>query len=141
MIKNTHFVLLIGFLLISLIAFSPDQLNAAQLDRFCDLDGDGFNDNAPDTDADGIPDELEPHGLLSAQMPAMLGVSMMFSGSQSPADKVPPMSPGQRFGMREFVTRAICVTRTNFDAGFSSGMGISGSGGGGGGACAGGVCF
>jgi hypothetical protein len=35
--------------------------------NFVDLDGDGFNDNAPDHDADGIPNGLDPEYIKGAQ--------------------------------------------------------------------------
>ena len=35
--------------------------------NFVDLDGDGFNDNAPDHDADGIPNGLDPDYIKGAQ--------------------------------------------------------------------------
>ena len=35
--------------------------------NFIDLDGDGFNDNAPDHDGDGIPNGLDPDYIKNAQ--------------------------------------------------------------------------
>jgi len=35
--------------------------------NFVDLNGDGFNDNAPDHDGDGIPNGLDPDWVKSAQ--------------------------------------------------------------------------
>jgi hypothetical protein len=35
--------------------------------NFVDLDGDGFNDNAPDHDGDGIPNGLDPDYTMNAQ--------------------------------------------------------------------------
>jgi hypothetical protein len=36
---------------------------AQQIQRFVDKDGDGYNDNAPDHDGDGIPNGLDPDWL------------------------------------------------------------------------------
>jgi hypothetical protein len=111
---------------------------AADLQRFADFDGDGFDDNIPDLDFDGIPDELEFHAFLSSQSSLKLGVSQMFSGSDAPTE--PKQCAAERFGAREFATRGISLKRVDFDAGFGSSLGLSG-GLGGGGACAGGICF
>ncbi len=55
------------FLLANLAAFAQDSLKTGQDQetvkhgpRFVDEDGDGFNDNAPDHDGDGIPNGLDP---------------------------------------------------------------------------------
>jgi hypothetical protein len=39
---------------------SGEQAKAQEKQKFVDLDGDGFNDNAPDHDGDGIPNGLDP---------------------------------------------------------------------------------
>lgn len=111
---------------------------AADSQRFVDIDGDGFNDNAPDSDADGIPDGIEFHGFLSAQPNLVLRVNptpinaSALMGARACAS--------ERFGSREFATRGIAVRRADFDAGFGSGLGLSGGQGGSGGGCVGGVC-
>lgn len=53
--------------LLSTTAFAQDSLGVKDNhqqnehgNRFVDLDGDGFNDNAPDHDGDGIPNGLDP---------------------------------------------------------------------------------
>lgn len=38
----------------------PGQTKAGHGQRFVDEDGDGYNDNAPDHDGDGIPNGLDP---------------------------------------------------------------------------------
>lgn len=59
--KNTILILLL--LLPALVppATAADT-TAATRPRFVDLDGDGLNDNAPDSDGDGIPDCVDPDG-------------------------------------------------------------------------------
>ena len=106
---------------------------------FVDCDGDGFDDNAPDDDLDGIPDEFECHSFISAPA-ATLGVSQMFTGGE-PRFTTPARSrSSDGFGRRKFAARAVCENRLDFDAGFGSSLGLGGGLGSGGG-CAGGVCF
>ncbi|MBN1638015.1 MAG: hypothetical protein JW866_03550 [Ignavibacteriales bacterium] len=53
------FILL--FILLHSVIFSQDTTNQNnQGNNFIDLDGDGYNDNAPDHDGDGIPNGLDP---------------------------------------------------------------------------------
>jgi len=111
-------LILVAAGLLAIIVGAPSGL-CADLQRFVDFDGDGFNDNTTDLDFDGIPDELEFHGFLSSQSSLNLGVNQMFSGS----DTLPSPSESKP-----------CA------ADFGSGLGLSG-GLGGGGACAGGICF
>lgn len=140
MSKKFFFLLLLGSLLGLAIGPGGSTIEAAQPSRFVDLDGDGFNDNEPDGDFNGIPDEFEAHGFLSSPMLGELQVSLMFSGSQTVTTPTVRVSSADLFAKREFVTRSICVTRSDFDSGFDSGLGL-GSGLGGGGGCAGGICF
>jgi len=63
----TFFVLFLTLILWGappLHAQSPDSLNAKKsmhkTHLFIDKDGDGYNDNAPDDDGDGIPNSLDP---------------------------------------------------------------------------------
>ena len=129
-------ILAIGILF--LMAACPTG-EAGQLPRFVDLDGDGFDDNAPDDDADGIPDEFESHSFFSAAV-VSLGVGQMFGGTSSVSPTNKPTSAAEKFGRREFQVRFLCGPRTDFEADFASGLGLGG-GLGGGGACAGGICF
>ena len=56
--------------LVAMIFLAPDlqaqdtirnrQSQQARNQEFVDLDGDGYNDNAPDHDGDGIPNRLDP---------------------------------------------------------------------------------
>jgi len=63
-----HFTyLIVFFLLQGFLVAQENQSNQEEpkqpvevTQRFIDLDGDGFNDNAPDIDQDGIPDALDP---------------------------------------------------------------------------------
>jgi hypothetical protein len=132
---------LITVLILALVGalILPFDSSAASSGRFVDRDGDGFDDNAADDDIDGIPDELEPHGFFTAEI-GQLQVGTMFSSQPLAAAKTPIEAKSETFGRREFHTRGICLLRSDFDAGFGTGLGLSG-GLGGGGACAGGVCF
>jgi len=106
---------------------------------FIDCDGDGFDDNAPDDDADGIPDEFERHKFISAPT-AQLQVSQMFAGNDADAGMPDRPGRGESFGRRSFVTRSVCENRADFDDGFGYELGLGGGLAAGGG-CAGGVCF
>ncbi len=136
-----HFKYLIVTLALALLVgltLSGD-VPAGSMQRFIDRDGDGFDDNAADDDADGMPDELEPHGFFSTAI-GQLQVSPMFSNPAPAAEIISTEKNSETFGRREFHTRAVCVFRSDLNAGFDTGLGLGG-GVGGGGACAGGVCF
>ncbi len=62
---------LMAFALFGLMIFTTPGISAQTCDgsggKFVDLDGDGFNDNAPDADGDGIPNGLDEDWIKSAQ--------------------------------------------------------------------------
>lgn len=68
--KQFIFFLLTFFLLSNAIGFAQDTTQVKpnkkqhQL-KFVDKNGDGYNDNAPDHDGDGIPNGLDPDWLKS----------------------------------------------------------------------------
>ena len=102
---------------------------------FIDLDGDGFNDNSPDLNGDGIPDELAPGYVAPADNTSDAGI---FAGMEFQAVEAPvlPETAKEGFGRLSFSTRSISKFRSAFDSDFGSGLGFSV----GGSACAGGVC-
>lgn len=124
------------------VRIMADEAPKTNESSFVDLDGDGFDDNLPDTDENGIPDNAESNsanatdnsdaqGLIAALTPinASGGFSM---------DQLLPNS--EKFGKRKFSCRDQSCFRGGFDAGqdFGPGNGISSvavSGG-----CAGGIC-
>ena len=60
---NLHAIVIIGILLIfnCNAAFTQQkQHRHKNTQGFTDIDGDGYNDNAPDHDGDGIPNGLDP---------------------------------------------------------------------------------
>jgi len=118
---------------------APPSALPSEPTEFIDCDGDGFDDNAPDDDTDGIPDECERHGYILAQA-GQLQVSQMFAGRDADASTRASLCCSEAFGQRKFALRAVCENRLDFDTGFDSGLGLGGGLGGGGG-CAGGVCF
>jgi len=136
-IRNLWPRLLASCLVAVLLACCP--VWSARLPGYVDLDGDGFDDNAPDTDLDGIPDEFEAHGFVSTQIDG-LQVAPMFAGQAPAPDASPKAKTGEIFGRRKFTTRGLAENRSDFDIGFGSSLGL-GAGLGGGGACAGGICF
>lgn len=68
--KKTNFLIallaLAGFLMLSAPA-TQAQVCDSTGNNFVDLNGDGFNDNAPDADGDGIPNGLDPDYVKHAQ--------------------------------------------------------------------------
>ena len=60
---NKLFNLTITFLALGLLVLAPNITSAQTCDEkgnnFVDTNGDGFNDNAPDHDGDGIPNGLD----------------------------------------------------------------------------------
>jgi len=134
-LRNVWPMLPASCLLVVLLVCCP--VSSARLLGYVDLDGDGFDNNAPDTDLDGIPDEFEAHGFVSTQIDG-LQAAPMFAGQAPAADA--QLKAGEIFGRRKFTTRGIAENRRDFDIGFGSGLGL-GAGLGGGGACAGGICF
>lgn len=59
--KTTILLLLLLLVARPMLASADDTTRApTERPRFVDLDGDGFNDNAPDADGDGIPDCVDP---------------------------------------------------------------------------------
>ncbi len=63
--------LFLGLLVFTVMAVLAPSTQAQTCDsthsNFVDLDGDGFNDNAPDQDGDGIPNGLDPDYVKHAQ--------------------------------------------------------------------------
>jgi len=106
---------------------------------FDDFDGDGINDNAADEDGDGIPDNADPDFLPEdAEQSGLIN----FQASLKPAATDDALLTNyDKYGRREFCTRALSENRCGFtsDEGFGGSIGI-GLGAAGGGGCAGGVC-
>ncbi|MCF6269161.1 MAG: hypothetical protein L3J41_05600 [Melioribacteraceae bacterium] len=66
--KILSFTVLFLFLSSSLFAQDSSKVRSSSVDnnknrKFIDKDGDGYNDNAPDHDGDGIPNGLDPDYL------------------------------------------------------------------------------
>jgi len=60
---------LLSICLIFVVCFSLPAVSAGEQEkRFVDVDGDGFADNLPDTDFDGIPDNVDPDRALVSDM-------------------------------------------------------------------------
>jgi len=125
-------------MLLSLVVVVPSAM-ASGTAVFVDCDGDGFDDNNPDIDADGIPDEFEGHGFVSAPT-GQLQASPMFTEAAPISDAQKKVGCGEAFGRRKFAARTIYENRVDFDACFGSELGMGG-GLGAAGACVGGVCF
>ena len=111
---------------------------------FEDLDGDGFNDRAPDRNRDGIPDASRPQDLDKASsLSEDAGVATdIFAGKfDSPTDLSDLLPNSERFARLKLACRALCSNRAGLDSDFGPGEGIGvGAVFGAGGACSGGVC-
>ena len=68
---KTKNILLTAFAIFGLLMLTTPATQAQTCDgngpNFIDLDGDGFNDNAPDHDGDGIPNGLDEDWVKNAQ--------------------------------------------------------------------------
>ncbi|HWR82898.1 MAG TPA: hypothetical protein VN285_06330 [Candidatus Deferrimicrobium sp.] len=119
---------------------SAPQSNESQKTKFVDLDGDGFDDNLPDVNRDGIPEFMQFAPLI-----ATAAISQNVIEFQAPSGHLDlgtglHLSNSQRFSQLEFCVRGITRHRGGFGTGdeFVPGSGIgqgtSTS------TCAGGVC-
>ncbi|MCB2229109.1 hypothetical protein KQH82_00195 [bacterium] len=132
----------ICLILFSLSPIMSAQLHAAQhaTPAFVDLDGDGFDDTADDTDSDGIPDAVE-----TAPRPKIIAVAepgaAFFSELTAEAAIEAHLSVAQQFKLRENAVRDITSCRSDlvrtFDDSGEPGANLTG----GGGNCVGGICF
>jgi hypothetical protein len=108
---------------------------------FVDLDGDGFNDNAPDKNNDGIPDMAGPEYLNDGRADFEAEEGIIDFGACLPlSDEL--LANSTRFNRRRFGARDLLQNRCGYDCdeafGSGSGIGIGSvrrSGG-----CEGGVC-
>jgi hypothetical protein len=127
-----------------IIFFGTDQPVMAgeeEIKPYVDMDGDGFNDNAPDEDGDGIPDAADPDFIpVETEETNMVGL-IKFGEVLKKAGLIEDYSTNlQKFGQLNFCTRALSKNRCGFDAGDDFGSEGIGIGGGSSGGCAGGVC-
>ena len=144
MTRRSTPLLTIVIILPLLILFSNIQVMAEEeipdKIRFVDFDGDGINDNAPDEDSDGIPDNADPDYVLddAEEQSGLINFNAVLKPT---AVDDALLTNYDKYGRREFCTRALSVNRCGFtsDEGFGGNIGIGLSAGGGGG-CAGGVC-
>lgn len=123
-------------MLVLILALASFSAMAATPVPFVDMDGDGFDDNEPDANSDGIPDCLAPDYIPPVEDEALAGVFATMDVVSAPV-MVLEQTNAERFGERKFPCRMLESNRCEFDAGFGSGLGVSAGGGG----CAGGVCF
>jgi hypothetical protein len=112
-----------------------------QPESFIDVDGDGINDHANDTDNDGIPDEFVPPRAKYVDY-SIENIAEIFDIADALQETVEVEETGShlsRFNALRFATRdlASCRGGLNADDPFGSGLGV---GTGGGVVCEGGVC-
>lgn len=116
------------------LAFALDN----NIESYVDLDGDGFDDNTPDIDNNGIPDRFEISGKNETNPIEVASVSF-FANLEKSSPTVLLLSASEKFSLRKFSCRTLDKCRSNLDSDFSGGIGFGNASGGG--ACAGGVCF
>lgn len=132
----------ICLILLSLSPVMSPCLHAADhtTPSFVDLDGDGFDDAADDTDSDGIPDAVEAPPAPKIIAVAEAGAAF-FAELTAEATIEAHLSVAQRFKLRENAVRDITSCRSDlvrtFDDSGEPGANLTG----GGGNCVGGICF
>ena len=136
-LRNPFLVSILLVLMLGCLTVSGAETKEKDQKPFVDLDGDGFNDNADDTDSDGIPDRFE---RAAPRIVTKAPRSDIFAAlkQSSPAAAV-AVSPLERFALRQFACRAQSKCRSNFESEFTAGLGVKA--GSSGGHCVGGVCF
>ena len=133
-------VLLINLTTILIVGLFPAAGFAAEDKKadeayFVDLDGDGFNDNAPDKNNDGIPDMAGPAYLNDGKADFEVEEGVINFGASLPvADEL--LTNSTKFNRHRFGARDLQLNRCgyDYDETFGPGGGIGGSG------CEGGVC-
>jgi len=135
-----------GLVLFSLLitptgpAHATEQKPVDKAALFIDLDGDGINDNLPDTNSDGIPD-IAGTGTHATEARVQSALGDVFNTSNPANDSRMEKlkSCCDRYAEARFKVRGISLHRiglTGTDP-FGSGTGVGNAGAG---ACAGGVC-
>ena len=132
---------LVGIILILSPKFLLAEKSETTEETYIDLDGDGINDNAPDSDGDGIIDVAES-GFRQSQFdtePANMG--MVSFESSSVGISADPSPNSGKFSSLNKNCRLLSSSRGGFGTGdqFGPGNGI-GIGAVSSGGCAGGVC-
>ncbi len=102
---------------------TPAYQNNQDKPAFIDLDGDGFNDLAADSDDNGIPDEIESHPAdqpkpMESQLGEVFNTEAM---ADMEIDLLLSFSDG--FDRRSFRTRDLISHRGGFNSGESFGPG------------------
>lgn len=140
LISAAGLILLPLFFTFGQFAHAGDKKPVDKTIIFIDLDGDGVNDNAPDSNSDGIPDFPAPSKEAPKdQVNSALGdvFNSPEFASKSELDNL--KSCCDRFAERKFKVRAMTLHRIGLNGTdpFGSGIGIGSAASG---ACAGGVC-
>ena len=138
-ISNTLMMLT---LLFALLGFFYSDSHAGSLPdgvaSYIDFDGDGFDDNLPDVNEDGIPDRFHSSKIKINPDNENQGIDILseIGGSSS---ILPVISVQEQFSIRRLTIRGLESCRSDFESDFGSGFGAGIATGGG--ACTGGICF
>ena len=140
--KNVLLINLTTILIASLLLAAGFAAENEKTDNSCfvDLDGDGFNDNAPDKNNDGIPDMAGPAYLNDGKADFEVEEGVINFGASLPvADEL--LANSTKFNRHRFGARDLQLNRCGYDSDetFGPGGGIGGGSLSGGG-CEGGVC-
>jgi hypothetical protein len=141
--KTATTISLSVLIMAAMVMFSPAGAQAQTCDgngkNFVDLDGDGFNDNAPDHDGDEIPNGLDPDYVKNAQDGTGYQKGQLGENSGEGMARNKTMTKSQKFNRLQAFSGSMFQKRL----GAQGGMNGSGAGvcdGTGGGSAGGGVC-
>ena len=141
---SANSIVIFGTVLCLFLFFVGDRTTFAgetETKPYIDMDGDGFDDNAPDEDGDAIPDGADPDYVTIPPEAENMNGLINFGETLAKAGLIEDFSTNkQKFGKLDFCTRAMGQNRCGFDAGDDFGSEGIGIGGGSGGGCVGGVC-
>ncbi len=134
---KTKHILLFGFFVFTFLLVFPQigqtQTSDNMKTNFIDLDGDGFNDNAPDHDGDGIPNSIDQDYRKLAQkgINQQNGNLAKHNNANSIKDKLHKFQMRKRFGFMDrsrfqFRTGRDFSNHTTFDHRMFDGSGPNG---------------
>ncbi|MCK5127241.1 MAG: hypothetical protein KAR42_13385 [candidate division Zixibacteria bacterium] len=133
---KTRNILLTAFAILSLVALTSPAIQAQTCDgngtNFVDLNGDGFNDNAPDHDGDGIPNGLDEDYVKNAQDGAGYQKGKLGENKSEGMVQNGTMTKSQKFNRLQSFNGTMTQKRTGAQGGMNgSGAGVcDGTGGG-----------
>ena len=113
---KTTMTLTLSFLFVAAMIFMGPTGAMAQTcegdgTNFVDLDGDGFNDNAPDHDGDGIPNGLDPDYIKNAQDGTGLQKGKLNRGTKANLQQSKLMTKSMKFNRQQSLSASMFQKR------------------------------